>query len=72
MRRPIDTHVERRVVNHAMAHTNPTADQLRDLLTGATTIAIVGASSNPDRPAHGIMRKLQSAEATRSSRSESR
>src|SRR4051812_29195321 len=43
-----------------MANTNPTPDQLRDLLTGATTIAIAGASSNPERPAHGIMRKLQS------------
>jgi predicted CoA-binding protein len=38
---------------------NPTNDQLRDLLTSATTIAIVGASSNPDKASHGIMRKLQ-------------
>ena len=27
----------------------------------ASTIAMVGASSNPDRPSNGIMRKLQSA-----------
>jgi predicted CoA-binding protein len=43
-----------------MAHTNPTDDQLRQLLTGASTIAMVGASSNPDRDSHGIMQKLQS------------
>ena len=30
-------------------------------LIDAKTIAMVGASSNPDRPSHGIMRKLQSA-----------
>ena len=29
------------------------------LLTNATTIAVVGASSRPERPSHGIMRKLQ-------------
>lgn len=40
-------------------HTNPSDDQLRALLTSATTIAIVGASSDPEKPAHGIMRKLQ-------------
>jgi len=43
-----------------MAHTNPSDDQLRQLLSSASTIAMVGASSNPDRPAYGIMRKLQS------------
>ena len=32
---------------------------MKDLLTSATTIAMVGASSNPDRPSNGIMRKLQ-------------
>ncbi len=31
------------------------------MLTDATTIAIVGASSNPDKESHGIMRKLQHA-----------
>jgi predicted CoA-binding protein len=44
-----------------MPHTNPTDDQLRSLLTGATTIAMVGASSNPDKASHGIMQKLQRA-----------
>ncbi len=41
-------------------HTNPSDDDLRRLLTEATTVAMVGASSNPERSAHGIMRKLQS------------
>jgi len=44
-----------------MAHSNPGDEELRALLTGATTIAMVGASANPDKPSHGIMRKLQHA-----------
>jgi len=44
-----------------MPHHNPPDDVLRQLLTSASTIAMVGASSNPDRPSNGIMRKLQSA-----------
>lgn len=36
----------------------PTDDQLRALLTQARTIAVVGASSDPDRPSYGIARKL--------------
>jgi predicted CoA-binding protein len=43
-----------------MAHANPSDAELKQLLTDATTIAIVGASSNPDKASHGIMRKLQS------------
>ncbi len=43
-----------------MAHENPTDDQLREILTDAATIAMVGASANPDKASHGIMRKLQS------------
>jgi predicted CoA-binding protein len=43
-----------------MPHTNPSDDAIRRLLTDARTIALVGASSNPDRPSHGIMRKLLS------------
>ena len=31
------------------------------MLTDATTIAVVGASSNPEKSSHGMMRKLQSA-----------
>ena len=44
-----------------MAHANPSDQELKQLLTDATVIAMVGASSNPDKTSHGIMRKLQSA-----------
>src|SRR6478609_8599029 len=43
-----------------MAHANPSDPELTQLLTDATTIAMVGASSNPDKESHGIMRKLLS------------
>ena len=43
-----------------MAHTNPSDAELKQLLTDATMIAMVGASSNPDKASNGIMRKLQS------------
>ena len=32
---------------------------LRDILTSARTIAVVGASPRPHRPSHGVMRFLQ-------------
>ncbi len=41
-----------------MAWQNPSDDLLRALLTDTRTIALVGASSNPERSSHGIMRKL--------------
>src|SRR4029078_8990344 len=44
-----------------MAHANPSDQALKQLLTDATVIAMVGASSDPDKPSHGIMRKLQHA-----------
>jgi predicted CoA-binding protein len=44
-----------------MAHQNPSDTELKRLLTDATTIAIVGASSNPDKASYGIMQKLQRA-----------
>ena len=44
-----------------MSHSNPSDQELKELLTNATTIAIVGASSNPDKAAFGIMQKLQKA-----------
>jgi predicted CoA-binding protein len=44
-----------------MAHANPSDQELKQLLTGATTIAVVGASSNPDKASYGIMQKLQKA-----------
>src|SRR5207249_2521820 len=34
---------------------------LTALLTSSTTIAMVGASSNPEKASHGIMQKLQRA-----------
>ena len=42
-----------------MPHTNPTDEQIRQLLAQATTIAVVGASGNPDKASYGIMRRLQ-------------
>src|SRR5262249_49416385 len=44
-----------------MPHSNPSDQELKQLLTDATTIAMVGASSNPDKASHGIMKKLQRA-----------
>ena len=44
-----------------MAHSNPSDQDLKRLLTSATTIAMVGASSNPEKPSYGIMRRLQHA-----------
>jgi predicted CoA-binding protein len=44
-----------------MSHSNPSDQELKELLTNATTIAIVGASSNPDKAPYGIMQKLQKA-----------
>jgi hypothetical protein len=44
-----------------MAHSNPGDEELRALLTSATTIAMVGASSNPEKASHGIMQQLQRA-----------
>ena len=41
-------------------HTNPSDAELKQLMTNASTIAIVGASSNPEKSSYGIMRKLQS------------
>ena len=43
-----------------MPHANPSDAVLKQLLVDATTIAVVGASSNPDKASHGIMQKLQS------------
>jgi len=44
-----------------MAHQNPSDQELKQLLTDATTIAVVGASSNPEKASYGIVQKLQKA-----------
>lgn len=49
-----------RIPSDQMPFTNPSDADIRRLLTDTRTIALVGASSNPDRPSHGIMRKLLS------------
>jgi len=38
-----------------MSHRNPSDQVLAELLAGATVIARVGASSNPEKASHGIM-----------------
>lgn len=38
----------------------PADDRVRELLKKARTIAVVGLSSNPDRPSHGVAAFLQS------------
>lgn len=43
-----------------MAHANPSDAELKQLLIDSTVVAMVGASANPDKASHGIMRKLQS------------
>ena len=42
-----------------MPHSNPPDAEIRQLLSSATTIAVVGASSNPERPSNSVMRRLQ-------------
>ncbi len=42
-----------------MSHRNPSEQIIRQLLTDARVIAIVGASANPEKPSHGIMQRLQ-------------
>ena len=44
-----------------MSHVNPSDQALTALLTSSTTIAMVGASSNPEKASYGIMQKLQRA-----------
>src|SRR5881628_364311 len=44
-----------------MSHANPSDQELKALLASSTTIAIVGASSNPEKASHGVMQKLQRA-----------
>jgi predicted CoA-binding protein len=41
-----------------VAHRNPSDSEIKQLLSSASTIAVVGASSNPDRSSHGVMWRL--------------
>jgi predicted CoA-binding protein len=45
----------------ALSYHLPGDDALRGILTDAKTIAMVGASNNPDRASHGIMKQLLAA-----------
>jgi predicted CoA-binding protein len=40
---------------------NPTLKEMYNILVNAKTIAMVGASSNPDRPSYEVMQVLQKA-----------
>jgi predicted CoA-binding protein len=40
-------------------HSNPTDAAIKLLLSNARTIAVVGASANPERASHGVMHRLQ-------------
>ncbi len=42
-----------------MSFSNPTPDQVRELLKGVKTIAVVGFSPKPGRPSHNIARAMQ-------------
>ena len=44
-----------------MSHVNPSGDELTRILTEAKTIAMVGASANPERPSYGIMKRMLAA-----------
>lgn len=44
-----------------MDHRNPPAEVIRQLLTAARTVAVVGASARPERPSHRIFRYLLEA-----------
>ena len=41
-------------------HRNPSDEELKRLMINASTIAVVGASSNPDKASYGVMQRLQS------------
>ena len=41
-----------------MKHDHYDPAEIRDILTSVKTIAVVGASANPARPSHGVMRFL--------------
>ncbi len=42
-------------------HANPSDAEIKALLTRARTIAVVGASANPERASHSVMLRMQRA-----------
>lgn len=44
-----------------MSHENPSDRELFEILDRAQTIAVVGASSKPDKPSYGVFRRLLTA-----------
>ncbi len=44
-----------------MPHSNPSDEDIKTLLSAARSIAVVGASSNPARPSHGVFGRLLAA-----------
>ena len=42
-----------------MTHANPTEEQIRELLTRARRVAVVGLSPKPERDSHRVARYLQ-------------
>ena len=42
-----------------MPYADPTPAEIQAILKAVKTIALVGASANPERPSHGVMRFLQ-------------
>ncbi len=43
-----------------MSFQNPSDEEIRNILSNTRTIAIVGLSNKPDRPAYGVARYLKS------------
>lgn len=44
-----------------MTYQNPPDSEIYEILKNARIVAMVGASSNPERPSHGVMKVLQRA-----------
>ncbi|MCW8899936.1 MAG: CoA-binding protein, partial [Gammaproteobacteria bacterium] len=39
--------------------TNPSLDEIKDILTNSKTIAVVGLSPKPKRPSHSVSKAMQ-------------
>lgn len=56
--------VPRTGASHRVTYTAPTDDVLREILVNSRLWFVVGLGNNPDRPAYGVARFLQSLGAT--------